>query len=309
MPSIKINLNKATRRRLEQMLESARRLGDSKLMTRILAILLVSEGESQKYIASLLKVSRESVRLWVCKFLLTGPEGLRSKKSPGQKPRLTKTQKRKLIKMITDGPEDAGYKSACWRSPMVQDLIYTTFGVFYSTKYISELLKNLGLSYQKARFVSDHLNKEERQEWVDTKWPEIMRKAKEKNSYVLFGDEASFPQWGSLSYTWAPKGQQPIIKTSGKRKSYKVLGLIEYFTGRFFYQGHEGRLNSDTYIDFLKGVLRRTKKHIILIQDSASYHTSKKVEAFFDQHEQRLTVYQLPSYSPDYNPIEILWKD
>ncbi len=27
-----------------------------------------------------------------------------------------------------------------------------------------------------------------------------------------------------------------------------------------------------------------------------------------EEHEDRLTVYQLPSYSPDYNPIEKLWK-
>jgi len=29
---------------------------------------------------------------------------------------------------------------------------------------------------------------------------------------------------------------------------------------------------------------------------------------FFTKHSNRITVYQLPSYSPDYNPIEKLWK-
>jgi hypothetical protein len=33
------------------------------------------------------------------------------------------------------------------------------------------------------------------------------------------------------------------------------------------------------------------------------------MQQFFEQHKQRLTVYQLPSYSPDYNPIEKLWKE
>ncbi|ETX09333.1 MAG: hypothetical protein ETSY2_00060 [Candidatus Entotheonella gemina] len=32
---------------------------------------------------------------------------------------------------------------------------------------------------------------------------------------LLFGDEASFAQWGSLSYTWAPKGQQPDLMSEG----------------------------------------------------------------------------------------------
>ena len=45
---------------------------------------------------------------------------------------------------------------------------------------------------------------------------------------ILFEDEASFAQWGSLSYTWARRGHQPEVPTSGKRKGYKVFGAIEY---------------------------------------------------------------------------------
>ena len=29
---------------------------------------------------------------------------------------------------------------------------------------------------------------------------------------------------------------------------------------------------------------------------------------FFQEHADRLTMFQLPSYSPDFNPIEFLWK-
>ena len=39
------------------------------------------------------------------------------------------------------------------------------------------------------------------------------------------------------------------------------------------------------------------------------YHTSKATRAFFEAHAARLTVFQLPSYSPDYNPIDFLWKN
>lgn len=166
----------------------------------------------------------------------------------------------------------------------------------------------MGFTYQKAKFVADHKDVEKRKEWLEKKWPEILKMAKQKNSYVLFGDEASFPQWGSLTYTWAKRGVQPVVKTSGIRKGYKVLGLIDCFTGRFFYKGQEDRLNSESYIIFLKEVLKKTKKHIILIQDGAKYHISKAVKKFFETHSDRITVYQLPSYSPDYNPIEKLWK-
>ena len=84
---------------------------------------------------------------------------------------------------------------------------------------------------------------------------------------LLFGAEASFPQWGTLSYTWARRGHQPMVKTSGKRKGYTVFGVIEYCTGRFWYQGQEGRLNSEAYITFLTPVLEQTMQPIILIQE------------------------------------------
>src|ERR1017187_2694493 len=54
--------------------------------------------------------------------------------------------------------------------------------------------------------------------------------------------------------------------------------------------------------------MAKASGHIILIQDGARYHTSKDVNEFFSAHSKRLSVFQLPSYSPDYNPIEKLWK-
>ena len=52
----------------------------------------------------------------------------------------------------------------------------------------------MGFSYQKAKFVSDHKDPEKRKEWLEKTWPEIIKLADEKNAYILFGDEASFPQ-------------------------------------------------------------------------------------------------------------------
>ncbi len=46
----------------------------------------------------------------------------------------------------------------------------------------------------------------------------------------------------------------------------------------------------------------QTRKPIILGQDGARYHTSKALQKFFAAHAHRLTVHQLPAYSPDYNP-------
>ena len=92
----------------------------------------------------------------------------------------------------------------------------------------------MSFSDQKSRFVSDHLNPQAREQCIQQTWPEIFALAKQKKGYLLFGDETSFSLRGTLSYTWARKGQQPTIDTPGKRKGNKILGLIDYFTGRFF---------------------------------------------------------------------------
>ena len=38
-------------------------------------------------------------------------------------------------------------------------------------------------------------------------------------------------EWGSLSRTWAPRGQQPVVKTSGRRKGMELFGAIEFGSG------------------------------------------------------------------------------
>lgn len=308
MLNLRITFKKQTQELLKKTLKRAEKKGDIRLVKRILAILFVGDGYNKNDIAVKLHVSSESIRLWVIKFAVYGINGLYPKKSKGRYPKLTKNQRKELAEIIDNGPLAAGFSANCWRSPMIQNLIYSKYGVFYSVHYISQLLKNVGFSFQKAKFISDHHDHEKRKEWIAKTWPEILKLANEKDACILFGDEASFPQWGSLSYTWARKGKQPVVKTSGSRKGYKVLGLIDYFTGTFFSKGHEGRLNSIAYVDFLKETLLQTDKHVILIQDGASYHRSKYTKEFFANNTDRITVYQLPSYSPDYNPIEKLWK-
>jgi len=306
--SVRITIANKTRKLLESMLGEAKRKGNLQMVKRIMAILALAVGHTANAVSSVLQISEESIRLWVKAFMLAGTDGLRSLTSPGRPGKLTKRQKKELDDIIQKGPEDVGFTGACWRTPMIQDLILKRFGVLYNVNYLSQLLKNMGFSYQKAKFVADHKDPEKRKEWVYNTWSEIMRLAKIKNSLILFGDEASFPQWGTLTYTWAKRGQQPTVMTSGIRKGYKVLGLIDYFSGRFFFKGHTDKLNSNSYSEFLLEILAKTDQHIILIQDGARYHTSQAMREFFKQHCDRLSVYQLPTYSPDYNPIEKLWK-
>jgi hypothetical protein len=165
-------------------------------------------------------------------------------------------------------------------------------------------LDQLGFSYQRGKFSAAPLNDEAALLWLEETWPEILLRAQEKHALILFGDEASFAQWGSIGYTWAPKGLQPTVKTSGIRKAYRVFGLLDCFEGTLYFRGIDGKFTSDTYQAFLEWMLTQITGHVILIQDNASYHTSQPLQTFYTAHNDRLTVYQLPPYSPDLNPIE-----
>ena len=270
---IKIRFTQATMTVLMEALHRAYAAGNLRAVKRISALLDVAKDEAIKDIAEKYNVARQTVHRWRVEFLLEGPDSLKYEKPSGRRPRLTKTQKRRLKEVVEAGPQAAGFQTACWTSLLIQIMIYREFKVLYSRHYVCELLHNLGFSYQKAKFVSDHLDEKRRQEWMEKDWPKILRKAKKMRAFLLFEDEASFAQWGSLGYTWAPKGQQPVVKTSGKRKTYKVFGLIDFFTGRLFYQGIEGRFNSETYKAFLLKVLAETSRHLVIIQDGARYHT------------------------------------
>lgn len=306
---ITIRLKGRTVKDLEAHATRAFRAGDARLVRRITALVLIVRQQSVAEVADLLHLGESTLYAWLHAFLLEGCASLHYRRPPGRPAKLTPTQKGDLKALLTAGPEAAGYPTGCWTSTVIQDLIEREFGVRYNVHYLADLLYNLGFSYQKARFVSDHLDEARREHWRTIEWPAIVADARRTGALLLFADEASFAQWGSLGYTWALIGQQPVVKTTGKRKAYKVLGMLDYFSGRVFTTGQTERFTSATYCAFLLTILAQTDRPIIVIQDGARYHTGTATQAFIAEHAERLTVYQLPTYSPDYNPIEHLWRN
>ena len=307
--SLRIQLSRATIKDLHSRLQHAYRRNDVRLVRRTTVLIdLLVHHVPVAVLCERWDLSPACIYGWQQAFLLRGLDSLVSSHGGGRRPKLAPKQKRRFVELIDAGPLVVGCETACWTSVLIRVLIWREFGVLYNCQYVCTLLHNLGFSFQKARFVSDHLDAARRQHWLQQEWPRILRAAQRRKGLILFEDEASFAQWGSLSYTWARRGQQPEVKTSGKRKGYKVFGAIEYFSGRLFSQGIEGRFTSDSYQGFLHMILARTTEHLFLIHDGARYHTSQATQQFLETHRERITAYPLPSYSPDYNPIEYLWK-
>ena len=302
---------------MEKAKKEADKNNDLRLYKRVQCLLLIHEGLGFGEIAERLGMKTRTIYDWLKRFMvrrfswLLGPHY----KKIFRKSKPDEAQKKKLYKIVETGPLKYGYDCGVWNTAMIADVIKKEFNVSYHPRYLSQLLNKIGLSYQKAKFISDKTDDEEnrkkREEWDFVTWPEILKKAKTEGAAVLFGDEVSFAQRGSLAKTRAPKGRQPAVKTCGKRKGMKVFGAAEFRRGNFVYMECEGKFNGQTYIKFLTRLLEKyAASPVILIEDGAPYHRSVAVKEFKAEKEKegRLYVYRLPAYSPDKNPIEKLWK-
>ena len=56
-------------------------------------------------------------------------------------------------------------------------------------------------------------------------------------------------------------------------------------------------------------MITETSSKVILVEDGAPYHGSQVVKDFVKDNSEKLYIERLPSFSPDFNPIEKLWKN
>lgn len=306
---MKYTASKKQKKAILARMHKAGENGDFKVYQKCSALILIfADGLGLLAVAERLGRSYEYVRSTIASFLLEGMRSLKIKRPIGRQPKLSKTQCLELCEMVNGLPSDFGYSGGCWNAAMIADLIRQRFGVQFSVKYLPELLRRIGLSYRKANFIAAKACPEKRDVWINKTWPKLERKAKRNKEKIYFGDESSFALWGSLAYTWGKRGGQKLIPTNGNRKAAKIFGMIEYFSGKLVSKVVDERLNGESYVAYLKLLLKSTRGKINIVQDGAPYHRAKIVKAFFEKRKDRIEAYQLPSYSPDFNPIECLWR-
>lgn len=120
-------------------------------------------------------------------------------------------------------------------------------------------------------------------------------------------DEVHFQRHTSLIRMWAPKGQQPRVLSASTREKAGFFGALNLKTGALLTQ-EATTFNGESFGDFLLYLLHRTTGRIYLILDNAKYHRARILKRFFVRNRKRLTPIFLPSYSPELNPIERVWR-
>lgn len=165
----------------------------------------------------------------------------------------------------------------------------------------------MGLSYTRPTYT---LKKAEPVK--QTVFKEELQKLKKKiidseEITLLFQDESTIRDYQAIMKSWFIKGKQRKIPTYGKHKSAKLLGVLDYETGKILLQETE-TLDAEVFENFLEKILQSyPSRQIYLVLDNARIHHAKKLQPYLTQHP-RLKLVFLPPYSPDLNPIEGLWR-
>ena len=76
--------------------------------------------------------------------------------------------------------------------------------------------------------------------------------------------------------------------------------------GRVRFMVYQGTMEQQRLIQFLQQLLSTTKKKIFLILDNLKVHHGKLVAAWLEKHREKIEVFFLPPYAPEYNPDEYL---
>lgn len=100
-------------------------------------------------------------------------------------------------------------------------------------------------------------------------------------------------------------GSKPTADYNFTQQRVSVFGALGHED--FYYETTEEYCNWENWLVFLKNLLSRFEKIVIII-DGARYHFEKEhVQKFYEDNKKKLVFLQLPAYSPELNPIEQHW--
>jgi transposase len=129
----------------------AKRSKDANRSRRLLSLAAVREGMDRGEAAKVGGMDRQTLRDWVHRFNVEGPDGLFDHWTAGPTSRLTGAQLAELSAIVETGPDPKTDGVVRWRRVDLQRLIASRFGVDYHERYVGKLLKKLGFSHMSAR--------------------------------------------------------------------------------------------------------------------------------------------------------------
>lgn len=276
---------------------------------RMRTVQQIEEGERPDDLARALGLARSTVFGWIARYREGGLDALKARAVPGRPPKLAGDRLSRLYTLVADkDPRQLRFEFALWTREMVRELIRREFNVRLSAVSVGRLLRKIGLSPQRPLWRAYQQNPAAVTRWKNEIYPAIRAQAVAEGATIYFGDEAGVRSEYHAGTTWAPVGQTPIARTTGTRTSLNLISAITT-RGALHFSTFEGKLESSTFIEFCKRLMQDTKGPVFLIVDGHPVHRSKAVKEFVDSTKGQLRLFHLPSYSPELNPDEWVWKN
>jgi transposase len=130
-------------------------------------------------------------------------------------------------------------------------------------------------------------------------------------AYLVFLDESGFLLIPHVRRTWAPRGETPIIRHRYRRDKISAISAVSVSPQRqrlgLYVHFHRDNIRRTEVAIFLRDLLRHIRGPVILLWDGSSIHQGPEIEKILRDHP-RLSCERFPSYAPELNPDEWVWR-
>jgi transposase len=277
------------------------------------AVRAVLDGMTQAEAAQVFGVHHNAVNRWIKRYREGGWAGLseqRRGRRPGEQAALSQSQQQEVIALVRDStPDQLGLAGFLWTRDAVAELITRRYGLGLARTTVGGYLRGWGFSPQRPQRRALEQNPAAVRRWLAETYPAIRARAKREGGVVLWLDEMGVGSDAAAGRSWAPVGQTPVIKGTGKRFRVNMISAVSN-AGLLRFRLFTGSFTGAVFIEFLRRLLRDCRGRTVhLIVDGHPVHRSKLVSAWVGRHGDRIELHVLPGYSPELNPVELLNHD
>ena len=275
------------------------------------AVLLLGSGSSLQEVAQQFGVHRATIGRWAARYRRQGVEGLRrpEEDARGRPPKLQVEHLKLLRQTVLTPPANLGYASTAWTLPRLADFLKQKTGVAVRPHYLGLLLHRMGIARRRPKHVLKGKRNEAAHARAKTELENLKGGLGRMKRVVISQDETEFHLYPYLVAIWSVVGSpQPEVRTPGKNQQRVLYGGLNLKTGHL--TSHWAATKSGPhFIEYLETLLRAyPEQKILMITDNGSFHHTQKVDAYVNEHRDRLEIKWLPPYCSDLNDIERTWR-
>ena len=280
---------------------------------RNIAMKLREKGMKNLEVADIVGVHHCTISQWYSKYkkdkkLIVVAQRGRVK---GSNKRLSDEQEEKIIRMLIDTtPEQLKFKFALWTREAVKELIFRELNIELPISTVGDYLAKWQFTSKKPIKRAYERKDSATKEWLEVTYPKIKKEAKEKNADIWWADETACVSMPSNLKGYAPIGSKikPILTHTAKKFKVNMISAITN-TGKSMFALYDDSIATDNFIDFLERVIKSNDKKVFMIVDNLRVHHAKKVKEWEEENKDKIKLFYLPPYSPEFNPDEYLNQD